>query len=100
MQRVTKSELERRVATRVNTSIEAAGAVVDAVFEEIREAVADGEQVAVPKFGVFERRQRPARTGSNPRTGAAIEIPARGVPAFRPSTVFRGAVADTEPKPE
>jgi len=41
-----------------------------------------GEKVTVAGFGTFERRERPERSGRNPRTGEALTIAARSAPAF------------------
>jgi DNA-binding protein HU-beta len=49
---------------------------VDAVFDAIQEAVAQGDRVAITGFGVFEKVERAARTGRNPQTGEPLSIPA------------------------
>ena len=46
---------------------------------------APGGALRVPGLGTFERRERAARTARNPQTGAALEIPAHSVLAFRPA---------------
>jgi DNA-binding protein HU-beta len=53
-----------------------AKAIVDGVFAAIRDAAIKGEEVSVPGFGKFKVQDKPARTGRNPSTGAAIEIAA------------------------
>ena len=65
---------------------------VNAVLETIQSAVANGDKVAITGFGVFEKIERPARTGRNPGTGAAIEVPASSVPRFRPGADFKALV--------
>jgi len=57
---------------------------VNLVFETIAEALQEGADVRITGFGTFEVRQRTARTGRNPRTGEAVDIPAARVPAFKP----------------
>jgi DNA-binding protein HU-beta len=71
----------------------AAENTVDVVFDTIQRAVAAGEKVALTGFGVFERVDRAARTGRNPRTGAAVKIKKTSVPKFRPGTQFKGVVS-------
>ena len=67
---------------------------VSAVFDTIVEKVAEGEDVRIVGFGVFERHERKERIGSNPRTGDPITIPASNVPAFKAGKVFRNAVSE------
>ena len=69
-----------------------ATASVDAVFASIEEALKNGEKVQLIGFGNFEVRDRAARKGRNPQTGAEIEIPASKVPAFKPGKALKEAV--------
>ncbi len=57
--------------------------VVDIFFEEIAERLAEGGRVELRGFGAFSTRQREARKGRNPRTGEAVDVPAKNVPYFR-----------------
>jgi DNA-binding protein HU-beta len=69
-----------------------AAAAVEGLLETIVDRVRSGETVTLTGFGVFEGRARAARTARNPRTGAAVAVPATTVPAFRPGAGFRAAV--------
>src|SRR4051794_35344427 len=71
----------------------AAENAVDAVFDTILRAVAQGEKVALSGFGVFEKVDRAARTGRNPRTGETVKVKKTSVPKFRPGTQFKGVVS-------
>ena len=51
-----------------------------------------GEKVTLVGFGTFERRQRAARTGRNPQTGATLKIAAKKVPAFSAGKKFKELV--------
>ena len=73
---VTKSELIREVAERIDMSPERTACVIDAILDQITRALQRGESVTLTGFGSFTPRRRNARTGRNPRTGAALEIPA------------------------
>jgi DNA-binding protein HU-beta len=75
----------------------AAVAALDAVLDEITHAVASGERVTLTGFGTFERVERPARIGRNPRTGTAIEIPAAAAPRFHAGSSLRAAVSGPAP---
>ena len=65
---------------------------VDGVFEQIRKALASGDEVRIFEFGTFGARKRPARTGRNPRTGESMPIAASTVPVFKPGKTLRDAV--------
>ncbi|MGL5993091.1 MAG: HU family DNA-binding protein, partial [Aeromonas sobria] len=56
------------------------------------EALKEGDQVALVGFGTFAVRERAARSGRNPQTGATIEIAAGKVPAFKAGKALKDAV--------
>lgn len=89
---MNKSQLVDALAERLGDRRVAATAV-DALLQIVVDTVRSGDSVSLAGFGVFESRARAARTGRNPRTGEAVEVPATTVPAFRPGTGFRNAVA-------
>jgi integration host factor subunit beta len=63
--------------------------IVDCFFEEVLAQLAHGGRVELRGFGTFSTRERDARTGRNPRTGAAVEIDAKRVPHFKPGKEMR-----------
>ena len=63
--------------------------VVDVFFQEITARLAEGGRVELRGFGTFSTRQREARTGRNPRTGEAVDVPAKRVPYFKPGKEMR-----------
>ena len=87
-----KSELIAVVAEKANISKKDAEAAVDATFDTIVDTIAAGDKIQIVGFGTFERRERNARTGVDPRTNAKIEIPASKVPAFKAGKAFKDAV--------
>ena len=87
-----KQELVDPVAKATGLTKKDATAAVDAVFTSIEEALKNGEKVQLIGFGNFEVRDRAARKGRNPQTGAEIEIPASKVPAFKPGKALKEAV--------
>ena len=87
-----KQELVDSVAKATGLTKKDATAAVDAVFTSIEEALKNGEKVQLIGFGNFEVRERAARKGRNPQTGAEIEIPASKVPAFKPGKALKEAV--------
>jgi integration host factor subunit beta len=62
---------------------------VDVVLDEIGVALAEGGRVELRGFGAFSVRKREARTGRNPRTGAAVTVEAKRVPFFKPGKELR-----------
>ncbi len=63
--------------------------VVDIVFEEMSARLSEGGRVELRGFGTFSSRGRDARTGRNPRTGAAVDVSAKRVPYFKPGKEIR-----------
>jgi DNA-binding protein HU-beta len=90
---VNRADLIDQIRDRLGVDKRAAEHAVDAVLDSIQRAVAAGEKVALTGFGVFEKVERAARTGRNPRTGAAVKIKKTAVPKFRPGTQFKGVVS-------
>jgi DNA-binding protein HU-beta len=89
---VNKAELVEALANSLGDKKQATAAL-DAVLKEIQNAVTKGDRVAITGFGVFEKRNRAARTARNPRTGEAVKVKKTSVPAFRPGAGFRELVA-------
>lgn len=90
---MNKGELVDQVAKMASVSKKSADAVITATFETIMEAVSEGDKVTLVGFGSFERRERKAREGRNPKTGEKMDIPATQVPAFSAGKQFREKVA-------
>ena len=63
--------------------------VVDVFFDEISERLTEGGRVELRGFGAFSTREREARKGRNPRTGEAVDVPAKRVPYFKPGKDMR-----------
>ena len=89
---MTKTDLVSAVAEKASLTKKDAGAVLDALIEEIIGAVKKGDRVQLVGFGTFELRERAARTGLNPQTKEQIEIPASKAPAFKAGKAFKDAV--------
>ncbi|HEY8604350.1 MULTISPECIES: integration host factor subunit beta [Tsuneonella] len=68
--------------------------VVDIFFDEIAQRLAEGGRVELRGFGAFSTRERGARKGRNPRTGDAVEVPAKKVPYFKPGKDMRQLIND------
>ncbi|WP_421788466.1 integration host factor subunit beta [Hyphobacterium sp.] len=66
--------------------------VVNAIFDEIGDALADGNRVELRGFGAFSVRHRKAREGRNPRTGATVSVKDKHVPFFKTGKELRERV--------
>ena len=63
--------------------------IVQVMFDQIIERLANDGRVELRGFGAFSTRGRSARTGRNPRTGDAVEVVAKRVPYFKPGKEMR-----------
>ena len=90
---MNKTELINAVAEKAGLSKKAAEAAVNATLSAISEGLKADEKVQLVGFGSFEVKHRAERTGLNPRTGAAVEIPASTVPTFKAGKALKDAVA-------
>ncbi len=93
---MNKGELVDSIATKASVTKKHADAVLTAAIETIMEAVSEGDKVTLVGFGSFERRERKAREGRNPKTGDKMQIPATLVPAFSAGKLFKDKVAPKE----
>lgn len=89
---MTKVNMVEAVARNAGVTKAEAARVVDAFVKSVTEALSKGEKVTMTGFGTFEVRQRAARMGRNPQTGATIQIPAQRTPAFRAGKSLKDAV--------
>jgi DNA-binding protein HU-beta len=89
---VNKAELIDAVAEGTDISKAAAARAVDTVIEKITHALKQGEQVVIVGFGTFAVKDRAARKGRNPQTGATIDIPASKIPGFKAGKALKDAV--------
>jgi integration host factor subunit beta len=85
-----KSELVQRIASQnphlYQRDVEN---IVNAILGEIVSAMARGDRVELRGFGAFSVKNRPARTGRNPRTGAHVSVGRKAVPFFKTGKEMR-----------
>ena len=89
---MNKAELAEEVSGEVGLSKRETQKVIDAIIGTIGDTLSAGEKVTLVGFGTFAVRQRKARTGRNPQTGVALQIPAKRVPKFTPGKGLRQQV--------
>ena len=93
---LTKAELSELISEHIGLNKREAKDMVDAFFNEIRNALERGELVKLTGFGNFQLRDKLTRPGRNPKTGAEVQIPARRVVTFHASQKLKDMV-DTLP---
>lgn len=85
-----KSELVQIIAARnPHLFLRDVENIVGAIFDEITDALAEGNRVELRGFGAFSVKNRPARTGRNPRTGAHVSVAQKSVPFFKTGKEMR-----------
>jgi DNA-binding protein HU-beta len=89
---MNKADLIDAVAEAADLSKAQAGRAVEALVDAVTGALKGGDQVSIVGFGSFVVRQREARKGRNPKTGAEIQIPASKAPAFKAGKALKDAV--------
>ncbi|MEQ3697065.1 MAG: HU family DNA-binding protein [Pseudomonadales bacterium] len=89
---MNKSELIDAIAESADLPKAAAGRALDATLEAITGTLKGGDSVVLVGFGTFTVKDRAARTGRNPQTGAEIQIAAAKVPSFKAGKALKDAV--------
>ena len=89
---MNKSELIDAIAESADLSKASATRALDAVIDTVAGSLKAGEQVVLVGFGTFSVKDRAARTGRNPQTGAPIEIAAATIPSFKAGKALKDAV--------
>ncbi len=89
---MTKANLIEKVSRAVELSRKDSEVIVETVLEGIVKSLRTGEKIEIRGFGSFRTRERKARVGRNPKTGARVEVPAKRIPYFKPSKELKDAV--------
>lgn len=90
---MTKSELiENLTITSDMLNKREAEIIVNTIFDEIGQALADGDRVEIRGFGSFTVRQRDAREARNPKSGTVVKIPSKKTPFFKTGKELRERV--------
>ncbi|MBF0140977.1 MAG: integration host factor subunit alpha [Magnetococcales bacterium] len=100
MPTLTKAAIVEQLYKKLNGTRDDAQVLVESVLETIKITLEQGEAVKLPGFGNFNARSKKARRGRNPKTGEEVEISARTVLTFHPSTMLRDRVNKLETKSE
>lgn len=90
---MNKTELTAKLADLLDGDKKLASTAIEGFIDLVQREVKAGRKVSISGFGVFEKRERAARTARNPRTGEAVKVKKTNVPSFRPGTLFKDIVA-------
>ena len=96
MTALTKAEMADHLSDKTNLNRREAKQLVELFFNELSQALIDGDQVKLSGFGNFELRDKRQRPGRNPKTGEEIPITARRVVTFRACQKFRQRVENEQ----
>ena len=89
---MNKAELIAAVADKADISKADAGKAIDSLFEVVGKALKKKDKVSLVGFGTFMVRERAARTGRNPKTGAPLKIKASKTPSFKAGKALKDAI--------
>jgi integration host factor subunit beta len=89
---MTKADLIEEVSRRVELTRKESEVIVEAIFESVVRSLRTGDKIEIRGFGSFRTRERQARVGRNPKTGARVEVPAKRIPYFKPSKELKDLV--------
>src|SRR6201982_3892357 len=95
---MTKADLVDQVTAIGDLTRRDGEVIVDTLFDAVIGALKSGDKIEIRGFGSFRTRQRNARTGRNPKTGAKVDVPAKRVPFFKPSKELRDSVNPSSTK--
>jgi DNA-binding protein HU-beta len=95
---LNKEELVNAVAAKTKLSKKDTELTINATIDAITAALSKGDKVTLVGFGTFQVRERAAREGRNPRTGAVLKISAKKAPAFTAGKGLKETVAGAKKK--
>lgn len=97
---MNKTQLVEALSQRLGEDKKRTAATVEALLDTVYRTVQKGEKVALTGFGVFEKRDRAARTARNPATGEKVKVKKTSVPAFRAGQEFKSVVSGSKKLPK
>ena len=92
---MTRADLTEEVYQAIGMPLKECDVIVCAILDGIVRALRSGDKVEIRGFGSFHTRQRRARIGRNPKTGARVEVPPKRIPFFKASKELRQLIDKT-----
>jgi len=97
---VTKKEIVRQIAERIEETQLKTKEIVQLTFDAIVDTLITDRRIELRNFGVFEVKLRKARKARNPRTDAPVDVPPKYVVTFKPGKEMEERVRKLTPTPE
>ena len=94
---MTKADLIDEVSRVIEMTRKDSEVIVEAIFDAVVKSLRNADKIEIRGFGSFRTRQRQARIGRNPKTGARVEVPAKRIPYFKPSKELKDLVNGDDP---
>lgn len=91
---LTRADLAEAIYSEIGLSRAECAELVEAILNQMSDALAKGDNVKISGFGTFLLRDKPERLGRNPLTGVEVAIPPRRVLTFRPSPKMATRIAE------
>ncbi|MGE3714188.1 MAG: integration host factor subunit alpha [Alphaproteobacteria bacterium] len=92
---LTRADLSNVVYKQIGLSLQECNSLVDAVIDEICNALEQGNSVKLSSFGTFNLRKKKERMGRNPKTGVEVPITSRTVLSFNASNLLKAKVNES-----
>lgn len=89
---MTKADLIEEVSRVVEMTRRDSEVIVESIFDSIVRSLRINDKIEIRGFGSFRTRQRQARIGRNPKTGARVDVPPKRIPYFKPSKELKDLV--------
>lgn len=89
---MTKADLADRIYEKIGLPKKEATAIVETLFDSMKNILSEGESIKITGFGTFLVRKKGERKGRNPKTGEELKIAQRIVVTFKPSLQFKSLV--------
>ncbi len=89
---MTKADLADRIYEKIGLPKKEASAIVETLFDSMKNILSEGESIKITGFGTFLVRKKGERKGRNPKTGTELQIEQRMVVTFKPSLQFKALV--------
>ena len=97
---MTKKEIVRSISDELGLPQQQVKQIVQKLFSELIETLAEDGRIELRNFGVFEVKIRAARSARNPKTGEQMPIPARSVVTFKPGKEMEDQVQQAAARKE
>ncbi len=90
---MTKSMLIEKVTERMDDfTKKQVEAIIDTIFDGMKDAILRGEKIEIRGFGNFRLKQRNAKTARNPKTGEKLQVPPKNALHFKIGKPFHNAL--------